>query len=153
MGSPPSRSILSNLSFSKSSVEIRTAVREKLERIRAKITEREGRIATLRSTYEITDTDMIQLLSQQARDAISNARITSTTYSVGTDDNTKIIGAGVVQNLMTEQALIEQEREQITRLDLVVRNLRPLPRHGQNGEAWEDDSFDLGYSDLEFLGF
>lgn len=153
MGSPPSRSLLSNLTFSKTAVEIRTAAREKIDRIRAKIAEREQRIAALRTTYEITDTDMIQLLSQQARDALSNARIVNTTYSVGSGDETKIVGAGVVQNLMTEQALIEQEREQIERLELVVRNLRPLRRYATDGSIYEDDAFDISYTDLEFLGF
>lgn len=153
MGSPSAHHILSNLTFAKTSLEIRTQARAKIERIQAKIAEREQRISTLRAAYEISDQDMIQLLSQQARNATSNSHVLSVTYNVGADENAKIIGAGVVQNLMTEQSLIEQERAQIARLEMVVSNLRPIRHHGANGEPYEVDTFDVSYSDLEFLGF
>ena len=156
MGSPPSRSILSNLTFTKTSEEIRSAVASKLVRIRAKITERELRITNLRASYEITDADMIQLLSQQARDnsnAFSNAPIAMSTYSVGAGDQARIVGAGVVQNLVTEQSLIEQEREQIERLEMIHRNLRPISRVSATGTAFTVDAFEISHSDLEFLGF
>lgn len=156
MGSPPARSILSSITFTKSVTEIQAAIDAKLVRIRAKIKEREGRIINLRDTYGITDQDMIQLLSQAAQDAISNSRIMSTTYSVnsGKDGETKIIGAGVVQNLTTEQALIEQEKDQIERLEMIRRNIRPIPHFSSmSGTPWTQESFDLSYSDLEFLGF
>lgn len=153
MGSPSPRTILANLTFSKTSGEVRDAVHRKVAKLSEKILEREARITSLRESYQITDTDMIQLLSQQARDAVSNARITSTTYSVGSGDDCRVIGAGVVQNLSTEQLLIEQEKEHIDRLTLVARNLRPIRRYGVGGESFEQDSFELSYADLEFLGF
>jgi len=60
----------------------------------------------------------------------------------------------VVQNLLTEQQLIEQERDLVTKLQMVIRNLRPVVHYASDtGARYEVDSFPLSESDLDFLGF
>lgn len=155
MGGPSSRTVLHSLSFSKSSHEIKDKATAKILFLVAKITEREGRVARLRNEFEISDADLIKLLSQAASDAVSNARIATTmSYNIGSNDNVRVVAAGVVQNLLTEQQLIEQERDLVTKLQMVIRNLRPVVHYAQDtGARYEVDAFPLSESDLDFLGF
>lgn len=154
MGGPASRSVL-NFSFQKSSGEILAKAAAKVESLTLKIAEREARIVRLRKEFEITDQDMIKLLSQAAQDALSNARVTTTmSYNIGTQDEVRVVAAGVVQNLLTERQLIEQEKDSVEKLQMISRNLRPLVAYAsQTGERYEVDSFNLSETDLEFLGF
>ena len=155
MGGPSSRSVLHSLSFAKSSHETKEKALAKIALLLAKITEREARIVRLRDEFAISDADMIKLLSQAASDAVSNARVATTmSYNIGNDDNVRVVAAGVVQNLLTERQLIEQERDLVTKLQLVLRNLRPVMHYAQDtGAPYEVDSFPLSESDLDFLGF
>lgn len=158
MGGPSSRTVLHSLSFSKSSHEIKDKATAKILFLVAKITEREGRVARLRNEFEISDADLIKLLSQAASDAVSNARVATTmSYNIGGsggNGDVRVVAAGVVQNLLTEQQLIEQERDLVTKLQMVIRNLRPVVHYAQDtGARYEVDSFPLSESDLDFLGF
>lgn len=157
MGAPSSRNGL-HFAYSKSYLDIQEASKKKVILLGAKITEREARIARLRKEFEITDQDMIQLLSQAAQDALSNMRSTATmSYSIGggaSGGEVRIVGAGIVQNILTERQLIEQEKDDVERLQLIVRNLRPLTRYSATtGEAYQIEYFDLSEADLTFLGF
>lgn len=155
MGGPSSRTVLHSLSFSKSSAEIKDKATAKILLLVAKITEREGRVARLRNEFEISDADLIKLLSQAASDATSNVRVATTmSYNIGSNDNVRVVAAGVVQNLLTEQQLIEQERDLVVKLQMVIRNLRPVVHYAQDtGARYEVDAFPLSESDLDFLGF
>lgn len=155
MGGPSSRSVLHSLTFAKTSGEIKEKAASKIEALASKVKEREGRITRLRKEFDISDQDMIKLLSQAAQDALSNARVATTmSYNIGNQDEVRVVAAGVVQNLLTERQLIEQEKEHIEKLQLVIRNLRPLTHHATNtGVAYESDSFTLSEADLDFLGF
>ncbi len=155
MGGPASRSVL-NFSFQKSSEEILAKAAVKAESLAAKIAEREGRIVRIRKEFDISDQDMINLLSQAAQDALSNARIATTmSYNLaGQDGDTRIVAAGVVQNLLTERQLIEQEKDHVEKLKMITRNLRPLVAYAtQTGEKYEVDTFTLTEADIDFLGF
>lgn len=136
---------LFNFKFTKTEDEIKQAVSRKTAAIKTKIGQRETRIAKIRAEYDITDTALIDLLSQ-AR----NTHDLHMTYLLkngvparhqpGDDGvNEVTIGAGVVNNLLTEQDFIEAERAQVRRLELLHRNLT--------------GSRDLSYDELEFLGF
>ena len=155
MGGPSSRSVLHNLSFEKSSSEIKEKATAKIASLGAKIKEREGRIARLRKEFDISDQDMIKILSQAAQGALSNASVATTmSYNIGNQDEVRVVAAGVVQNLITERQLIEQEQALVEKLQLVFRNLRPITHHATNtGVAYEVDTFTLSEADLDFLGF
>ena len=157
MGAPSSRNGL-HFAYSKSYLEIREAATHKITALEAKVAEREARIVRIRKEFDITDTDMIQLLSQAAQDAVSNMRSTATmSYSIGGGTNggeVRIVGAGVVQNILTERQLVEQEKDDGVRLKLILRNLLPLTRYSATtGEAYQIEYFDLSEADLTFLGF
>lgn len=157
MGAPSSQNLL-RFPYAKSVDEIQDASLRKIAALKAKIIEREARIVRLRTEFNVSDADMIQLLSQAAQEAVSNLRTNATmSYTIGGGSNggeVRIVGAGLVQNLLTERQLIEQERESVTKLEFVLRNLRPITRHATNsGAAYVIDQFDLSESDLEFLGF
>jgi len=91
-----------------------------------KITEREQRIAKLRAEFEISDAEMVDLLSQFTSE-LSNNYPTSRSYSTRgrNNQNPKIIGAGVIQNLLAERAQIDAEKESMSKMQRIVRNLRP----------------------------
>lgn len=156
MASPHSRSILNNLSFEKTSAEILEKAGFKITALTAKIAERETRITHIRKEFDISDQAMINLLSQAAQEALSNSRIATTmSYNIsGQDSDVRIVGAGVVQNLLTERQLIEQEKESVEKLQLITRNLRPITHHASDtGARYEVDGFHMTEQDLDFLGF
>lgn len=155
MGSPSSRSILNNLSFEKTSAEILEKAGLKITALTAKIAEREARIVHIRQEFDISDQAMISLLSQAAQDAVSNRSAVTMSYNIAAQDqDVRIVGAGVVQNLLTERQLIEQEKDSVTKLQLIQRNLRPLTHHAhETGARYEVDSFHMTETDLDFLGF
>lgn len=155
MASPRTRHMFSGLKFSKTSAEIRAKAKDKADFFIKKIAEREQRVTRIRTEFGITDQDMIDLLSQAARESISNKVMTSMTYSVsGQQGEVKIIGAGVVQNLLTEQTLIEEEKVTVQHLLRICRNLDPVTRYtGDTGARYKVDQFDLSDDELEFLGF
>jgi hypothetical protein len=107
----------------------------------------------IREEFSITDSDMIDLLSQAAREAVSNRAITMSYGVNSAGGEQKIVQAGVVQNLLTEKTLIEQERESMEQMNLIVRNLRPVTHHTNDGTVYTQSSWTLNESELEFLGF
>lgn len=157
MGSPASHHMFRNFNYQKPIPEIKEAMERKIESLRAKITEREGRIVRIREEHDISDADLINLLAQAADEAISNRRVASMSYNLATNgadgSDVRIIAAGVVQNLVTEKSLIEQEKKSVDQLQLIVRNLGPVTRFGDNGEEYTQEFYHLSYDELDFLGF
>lgn len=153
-----------NFEFQKSADEIIEKVKTKVVALRAKIEERQGRVTALRKEYGIDDAALIQLLTE-ARKAMKNgtAKMSyslSNVRTFGSDEGggqiTKetVIGAGVVNNLLTENDFIETERDQVRRLELIVRNLKPIKRFANaSGTEIPPDGFSLSYGELEYLGF
>ena len=162
MGHPSSRHMFSTFTYEKTVAEIKIAMAKKIEGLKAKIAEREARIAKIRTEYEISDQDMIQLLTQEAQHNIQNnvrgakMSYTLTTASPGAEvgaNDERIIGAGVVQNLLTERSLIEDEQASVKQMERIVRNLKPLQKITENGTTYELNQFELSDAELEFLGF
>ena len=162
MGHPSSRHLFGHFTYEKTTDEIGSAMQKKVESLKAKIVEREGRIAKIRAEYEISDQDMIQLLTQEAQHNIQNnvrgakMSYTLTTASPGAEvgaNDERIIGAGVVQNLLTERSLIEDEQASVKQMERIVRNLKPLQKITENGTTYELNQFELSDAELEFLGF
>lgn len=145
-----------SFSYEKTTAEIKAKATEKIASLQKKIEERQVRISRLREEYSIDDAALVQLLTAARRQAGAE-RFTYSSNSRA-DDGTnrmeeKTIGAGVVNNLLTESDFVEQEKADVKKLNTIVRNLRPLPRITQNGNNYSEDSFSLSYEELEFLGF
>lgn len=144
-----------NFKYEKSSASIKYAAETKVERIASKIKERELRITKVREEYGITDTVLIDLLNQaRGQAAASLERMTySYTNARTTDDGSivqeqAVIGAGVVSMLMTERDAISAEKDQVTKLNLIVRNLEDLrDEHGVLR------GHELTSEELVYLGF
>lgn len=156
MGGPAARNMFGNFTFEKSVAEISAAVAAKIEALKEKISDRIDRVACIRKEFDISDADLISLLSQANQDAVSNRSLaaTSLSYNVNASDGeTKTIQAGVVQNLLTEQQLIEQEKDSVTRLSLIRRNLRPITHFADDGTQYTQTTFRLSEAEIDYLGF
>jgi len=139
--------------------EIRQAMEAKAKSVRAKIAERQGRIARLREEYEIDDAALAQLFMAARRQANANAMrfsySTSNKSATSGDDRMeeREIGAGVVNNLLTENDHVASEQADLKRLELVSRNLDSLARITDGGVQWTQTRFQLSHEELEYLGF
>lgn len=145
-----------NFSFEKTAEEIKVRANEKITALNAKIEERQRRIATLRSEHSIDDAALVQLLTAARRQAHATSySYSSSNASVGGSKmEERTIGAGVVNNLLTESDFIEADRANVKQLGAIVRNLRPLERSTTTtGAKYQDNAFRLTYEELEFLGF
>lgn len=143
-------------SIEKTADEIKQKASAKIDFLKKKIEERQGRVDRLREEYQIDDKAFIQLL-QAARKQAGAERFSYTHNSVTPAGQNqmeeKTIGAGVVNNLLTESDFIESERSDVRRLSTIVRNLRPLPRVTTTGATYEENTFGVSHEELEFLGF
>ena len=156
MGSPSARHMFNNLLFSKSVDEILGKIVIKIASLREKIREREARIIRIREEYTISEADMTKLFAQ----ANAERNMGSMTYNIqnspvpGQDTpEVRIIPAGIVQNLIVEQNLINSEGDAITKLERVKRNLRPVPHFATDGSVYTQTEFVLSEDELDFLGF
>lgn len=133
-------SMFGRVEFAKPGREIAEKAKAKSEAVREKIEERQGRIARIREEYGITDAVLADVLAQAMHRrgqtySVSNA-------PVGRDGSGQVtVPAGVITNLTTEQEYIEEERQQVARLDLLARNIAP------------DASHKLTFDEMEYLGF
>jgi len=140
--------------FEKNASEIAEKAKAKTLALKAKIEERQRRIAELREAHGIDDAALVDLLTQARR----NDRAVTFQYTSNAPANKKgpeerTIGAGVVNNLLTENDFIEADKASVKRLEILGRNLRPLSRITSNGTRYEENGFPLSYEELEFLGF
>jgi hypothetical protein len=153
----PSTSRMFRFSYTKTIEELKTAMAEKIEFLKNKILERQARIKKIREEENITDQDLIDLLTQAANQAVSNARVGPMSYSLTSDANdgeeVRYIAAGTVQNLLAEKSLIESENGSIVQMNRVLRNLRPIKHHADDGTEYTQESFGLNDEELDYLGF
>jgi len=151
-----------NFTFEKSAAEVKEKATKKISSLTFKIAEREVRIERLRKEHGIDDKALISLLTA-AREQ-QNAQRQSFTYFSNHDPNgadgevgelrEREVGAGVVNFLLTENDFIQTEKSNVKRLETLVRNLRPLKRFADgNGSPYTEDSFQLSYDELTYLGF
>jgi len=147
-----------SLTFMKTATEIVVAAKAKIELISAKIEERQKRLADLRREYNIDDAALIQLLTaarkQQQSSQYTNQYIFNTTQPDQQSGMVeRAIGAGVVNNLLTENDFIEAEREEVKKLKMIARNLKDIPRYAENGMELPPAGFMLCSEELQYLGF
>jgi hypothetical protein len=156
MASPQTLGMFRQFTYQKTMAECKTAMEGKIAQVNAKIAERQERIARIRAEYNITDTDMINLLTQAANQSQNRFGEHGMSYSLGSADGTdspKIIGAGMVQNIITEKGLIESEEASVIQMERVLRNLRPYRQFGDNGLPFMVDTVNLSTSELDYLLF
>lgn len=158
-----SASRLFNYTFQKTTEEVALKTKEKAIKTTQKILERERRIAKLREEYGIDDKVLLQLIGQAQQNRNSPMTyVSSLSVCVNGVEKSVVeersIGAGVVQNLMAETEALEEDRRNLTRLELITRNLRPAKQPpiyntGVKFEVADNNLLTLSYEELTFLGF
>lgn len=103
----------------KTTPELREAMTRKVEAIRKLIEEREGRTRRLREEYGI-DAERLSVLVMRYQD---EGNVVSYEKQGG-GEGAPLVPAGVIANIVEERRMIDSEREQIWKLELVLRNLR-----------------------------
>ena len=148
--------LFQNFTYQKPAAEIIVKANEKIISVKAKIEDRAKRVAALRAEYGIDDAALVQLLTAARKNSQAHVYSYTTSATGGGEGRMeeKAIGAGVVNNLLTENDFIESEKDQVTRLEMIARNLKPIPRYAEgNGAVIPPEDFSLTYEELKFLGF
>jgi hypothetical protein len=156
MASPSTARMFRNFTYRKPMADVREAMEGKIDQVKAKIAERKERIALIRKEFSISDQDLIELLTQSANQMVSNRLVNtaSMSYSMSAPEGEqRLIGAGVVQNLLTEQALIDEEKAALKQLARIVRNLSPYTMVSETGIEYTVRTVELTPEELEYLGF
>lgn len=151
-------SAMLNFGYEKSSEEIKAKAKEKIVSLREKIADREDRIAKVRKEYGLDDKKWAEMLVQ-----VSNSRRAAQTYSLSNHvrhdeggEEEIMVGAGAINNLLTESQYIESEKEQVKKLEMIVRNLENLVDRqlGFNSSGgFKTAGHKLTHDELEYLGF
>lgn len=113
-----------------SSAAVKTAMEAKIKAVAAKIAERHNRVRDIMQAHEITDAVLGDIIIQYMKD--QQRGTSAQTYSIsnraptasGTPSEEKFVPAGVVANLVTEKELIESEKAEVDRMNLILRNLK-----------------------------
>jgi hypothetical protein len=139
--------------FQKSSEEIKEKAKTKITALKAKVEERQKRVAKTRNEYGVTDEVWSGILEQMREKANTNVQSYSVSNNMKSPGNGKAseeitIPAGVVNSILTEKDYISAETAQVTKLDLIVRNLKDLK--DEHGEVC---GHKLSESELTYLGF
>ncbi|WP_163996398.1 hypothetical protein [Pyxidicoccus caerfyrddinensis] len=136
----------------KTTPELREAMKKKVLEIAARIEDREGRMKRIRDEYEIDSERLAALVIQfQNRDS----DFVSYQAQGGASRDT-VVPAGVIANIIREREMIDSERGQIRKLELVLRNLpeTELYNDPRTGEVRSRQPLhQLSDDELEFLGF
>ena len=152
--------------FEKPSAAIVEKATQKVKKLQAKIEERQARVAKIRAEYDINDGAFIDILTQARQQSQDKMSFTYRPSSLGNGVSVSVsgspmvertIGAGTVNNLLTENDFIEAEKKQVQRLDLLIRNLVDVPDERiQSLTAGTERPLrghTLSYKELEYLGF
>lgn len=139
-----------NFKYTKTNAEILDKAKLKVAAVRHKISEREGRIAKIREEYKITDAQIIDMLAKQRKNSRDN--MSSYSYTAGNGQEVTI-GAGTINNLLTERDYIEGERAHVEKLDMIIRNLKEAIHYAPDGKRFTTDTQTLSCSEIEYLGF
>ena len=136
----------------KTSPELREAMQRKVSELRRSGEERELRVRKLREEYLIDPERLARLVLDFQR---SDAPIVS--YSAqGDGGRDVVIPAGVIAHIVREREMMDSERAQIRKMDLILRNMRDSESYidGRSGEQRERLCLhSLSDDELEFLGF
>jgi len=143
--------------YEKTAKEIRDKSKEKIDTLTAKIKEREGRVTRIREQHKITDADMAELYEQRSRQGIQSIAYKFSNSAMRSSPERmeeRTIEANVVNGIFTERDAIAADTSNIKKLNMIIRNLRPLARTTtETAESYTEDAFVLTDAELEFLGF
>lgn len=145
-----------NFHIEKSCSEVIEQINKKIEALNKKITERQGRVAAIRKEHGIDDAALVQLLTaarRQSQQSSYSYKSLSSSPSGARMEEDRTIGAGVVNNLFTENDFIETDKSTVKKLELITRNLRPVKKFTDAGTPYTVDMVTLTYDELEFLEF
>jgi transposase-like protein len=136
----------------KTTPELREAMKKMVLEIAARIEDREGRMKRIRDEYQIDSERLAALVIQyQNRDS------DFVSYQAqGGASRDAVVPAGVIANIIREREMIDSERGQIRKLELVLRNLpeTELYNDPRTGEVRSRQPLhQLTDDELEFLGF
>lgn len=143
------------------SPRLRAAMQDKVLRIKAKIEERQARLARLAQDNNLAPAQVSDVLAQYHQDKSRGGARQFYTIPVGGEGggaeavSEAFVPAGVVSNIVTEKDLIAQETNEIRKLELIVRNLRDN-EHAENPTTGEiilrEAVHTLTDDEMEYLG-
>lgn len=139
--------------YEKSSEEIKEKAKAKIVALKAKVEERQKRVTKIRSEYGVTDevwSGILELMREKANVNAQSYTVSNNMKSPGTNSKASeevVVPAGIVNSILTEKDYISSETAQVTKLELVVRNLKDLKEDG------EVRGHKLNETELTYLGF
>lgn len=136
----------------KTTAELRESMERKLGALRGLIEEREQRVRKIRDEYEI-DAERLAVLILRYQD---NRDQDFVSYERQGSTDKALVPAGVIASLVRERQMIDSEREQIVKIELILRNIREEelyyePRSGETKRRLT--LHHLSDDELEYLGF
>ncbi len=143
------RSVVYNI---KTTPQLRAAMEKKLVELTGLIADRETRVQRLRDEYEIGAEQLAQLVIKFQND---DSGFVSYNQQ-GDGRREKLVPAGVIANIIREREMVDSERNQIRKLNLILRNIKDEefytnPRTGEIGTR--QSLHKLTDAELEYLGF
>ncbi|WP_338865452.1 hypothetical protein [Myxococcus stipitatus] len=138
----------------KTTPELRGAMQKKVKELGGRIDEREARMRRIRDEYQIDAERLATLVMQFQKKARGSEMVSY--QSQGGDSGDALIPAGVIANIIREREMVDSERAQIRKLELVLRNLpdSELYNDPKTGEVKSRQPLhQLTDDELEYLGF
>lgn len=137
----------------KSSAELRTAMNKKKTEIAKNIEVRLGRVEELCEQYQLTGERLTTLMMEFSnRDHDTMVSFEAQTRA----DGEELVPAGVIANIVQERRMVKNERVQITKLELVSRNLCETEQFSVSGTGeikTRPCTHRLDDDELIYLGF
>ncbi|AGC46315.1 hypothetical protein MYSTI_05027 [Myxococcus stipitatus DSM 14675] len=138
----------------KTTPELRVAMQKKVKELMGRIDEREARMRRIREEYQI-DAERLATLVMQFQKQSRGSEMQSY-QSQGGASGAALIPAGVIANIIREREMVDSERAQIRKVELVLRNLSDTELYNdpKTGEVKSRQPLhQLTDDELEYLGF
>lgn len=138
----------------KTTAEIREAMQKKVVEIKKLSQEREVRIQKIRDEYQIDAERLANLVIQFQKN--DSGFVSYNNQNQSGSEAPRLIPAGVIANIISEREMIDSERDQLRKLELVLRNLRDTEYYTspRTGEVLTRLCLhELTDKELEYLGF
>ncbi|MDC0716176.1 hypothetical protein [Nannocystis bainbridge] len=136
----------------KTTPEIRAAMQKKVKEIASNIEEREARMRRIREEYQIDAERLATLVIQ-----FQNNDSGFVSYQAqGDSKHDVVVPAGVIANIIREREMIDSERGQIRKMELILRNIPDMELYNDltTGEVKSRQPLHkLSDEELEFLGY
>ncbi|WP_342374589.1 hypothetical protein NVS55_24950 [Myxococcus stipitatus] len=138
----------------KTSPELRGAMQKKVAELKGRIDEREARMRRIREEYRI-DAERLATLVMQFQKQSRNSEMVSYQTQGGASGD-QLVPAGVIANIIREREMVDSERAQVRKVELVLRNLSDTELYNdpKTGEVKSRQPLhQLTDDELEYLGF